>query len=123
MTRIAILLATILSPALASAQVTTSTSYTVTLTIAPQISSVALSNTSLSATGTIAAGSIVGAVSVVPPDAPLTSLTIGGPAAAKFRLDGCAVVSNRLTAPCNLVLAVPVSASETDQITLNASQP
>ena len=79
----------------------TSTWYTITITIVPEISSVDLSNTTVSTVGPANAGTVVGAVSVTtnPPGGSYSgTVVLGGTDAASFAL------TNGGALPCNLTV-------------------
>jgi hypothetical protein len=97
--------------------VTTTTTYTVTVTSTPAISSVALSNTTLTTAAN--AGALVGAVSVVtnPIGGSYSGvITLGGTNAASFTL------TNGGALPCNLMVGSTNLTNPSYSITLSATQ-
>jgi hypothetical protein len=103
----------------AQSAVTTTNSYSITITVTPAVASVNLSNTALNTTGATNANAIIGAVSVTtnPPGGTFTGpIVSGGTDAAKFALTNGGVL------PCNLTVGAANVAAGTYAITLSATQ-
>jgi hypothetical protein len=101
----------------AAAQNSASTSYTVTVSVTPAVTSVGLSNTTVSTVGPNNAGVVVGALSVAtnPSGGNFTGhITVGGTNGSQF------AVTNGGSLPCNLVVGSSNIAAGTYQITLSA---
>ena len=100
----------------AQSAVTTTNSYSITITVTPAVAS---SNTALNTTGATNANAIIGAVSVTtnPAGGTFTGpIVSGGTDAAKFALTNGGVL------PCNLTVGAANVAAGTYAITLSATQ-
>ena len=115
---VALIILGLFEPAALAQAVTTTNSYSITVTVVPAITSVNLSNTNL-AVGPTNAGTVVGAVSVTtnPPGGSFTgTIALGGSAAPSFAL------TNGGNLPCNLIVGPNNLAAGTYAITLSATQ-
>lgn len=114
----------LLASAAMAQTVTTTTHYTVNVTITPAITAVAVSTAnvngiiSLTGVGSIPVGTVVGHVSVLPAAVTYTgTITLSGTSASNYSL------TNNGQLPCDLVTATAITASRTgDAINLSATQ-
>ena len=110
---------TVMAARARAAAVTTTNSYSITITVVPGITSINLSNTTVSTASTANAGAVVGAVSVVtnPVGGTFTgTIVLGGTSGAKFAL------TNGGKLPCNLTIGAANVAAGTYAISLSATQ-
>ena len=99
--------------------VTTTSSFTITVTVNPAIASLGLSSVALTS-GPVNAGTVIGAVSVVqnPTTAPAYTgvITLGGTNAADFALTNGGVL------PCNLVVGAANLPAGAYNVTLSGTE-